>query len=331
MFSTILFKRGKKVNLPILDSGEFAFTSDSNELFIGDGSSNYNLTTSRRNYFMNSNLQAILESTDYTDNSDHTILASSGRYIFGNYYLSNGSTGTVDYYMPTSTNKLMQLVSSSATPSLSYQSKVPSTNYSALANKIVCLSFDIQCSSNLTFSCGIPGNLISQTINAGTQRVSASFTASLTTLAGKNFTSLNIVIFKVSTPISMTISIGNFKLELGSTPTVYTPNALYQDVILLKNSVSYHRSILRCSAYTANTFSFFFDPLIYIYNSPPILTLESIHLYNLTVPDPIIEIQGFTSTISYTSNNYVSIVSTKANHGLTDISADIRVKIDNRP
>ena len=45
MANKIQIKRGLKSNLPILDSAEFAFTTDSKEVFIGDGSTNYNLPT----------------------------------------------------------------------------------------------------------------------------------------------------------------------------------------------------------------------------------------------------------------------------------------------
>lgn len=41
MAQTILNKRGSKSNLPILKAGEFAFCTDTKEVYIGDGTSNY--------------------------------------------------------------------------------------------------------------------------------------------------------------------------------------------------------------------------------------------------------------------------------------------------
>ena len=44
MSQKILTKRGLKANIPILDVGEPAFTTDTNEFFIGGASGNINIT-----------------------------------------------------------------------------------------------------------------------------------------------------------------------------------------------------------------------------------------------------------------------------------------------
>ena len=43
MANTIKVRRGTKANLPILNQGELAFTTDTNELFIGDGTTNHEI------------------------------------------------------------------------------------------------------------------------------------------------------------------------------------------------------------------------------------------------------------------------------------------------
>ena len=43
MANKILVRRGSKVNLPILDQGEFGYCTDTDEVFIGDGAANHQL------------------------------------------------------------------------------------------------------------------------------------------------------------------------------------------------------------------------------------------------------------------------------------------------
>ena len=46
MSNTLKVRRGTKANLPTLNSGEFGFTTDTNELFIGNGATNCQVLTS---------------------------------------------------------------------------------------------------------------------------------------------------------------------------------------------------------------------------------------------------------------------------------------------
>ncbi len=49
--ATFIIKNGKEVNLPSLATGELAFTTDTNNLYIGNGADNINLTKPvRKNY-----------------------------------------------------------------------------------------------------------------------------------------------------------------------------------------------------------------------------------------------------------------------------------------
>jgi len=45
MANTLIIKQGLNTNLPILSSGEFAYTTDSEEVHIGTGSSNIRVLT----------------------------------------------------------------------------------------------------------------------------------------------------------------------------------------------------------------------------------------------------------------------------------------------
>ena len=43
MANTLQVKRGAKASLPTLDAGEFGFSTDTYEIFIGDGVANHQL------------------------------------------------------------------------------------------------------------------------------------------------------------------------------------------------------------------------------------------------------------------------------------------------
>lgn len=45
MANTLQIKRGTKINLPTLSAGEFGLTTDTDELYIGNGASNIQLVT----------------------------------------------------------------------------------------------------------------------------------------------------------------------------------------------------------------------------------------------------------------------------------------------
>ena len=59
MTNKIQIKRGNIINLPILDSGEFGFTIDTEEVYIGTGTSNIKILT-QDDIYTNSNVESYL-------------------------------------------------------------------------------------------------------------------------------------------------------------------------------------------------------------------------------------------------------------------------------
>lgn len=107
MANLIQVKRGLKSNLPVLSEGEFAFTTDTNETFIGDGTTNYQLQS-----YNDFNANTILAADSANSPSPLTIEESTlvGRTSGGNIDALSGST-------------IMDMLSGTATSSFSANSQ----------------------------------------------------------------------------------------------------------------------------------------------------------------------------------------------------------------
>ncbi|SFC63938.1 hypothetical protein [Clostridium uliginosum] len=75
MANKIQIKRGLKVNLPVLNVGEPAFTTDTKEFFIGDGLSNIEFAKQSNLETTNTHLKEIVKKQDkFTENSNGKLL-----------------------------------------------------------------------------------------------------------------------------------------------------------------------------------------------------------------------------------------------------------------
>lgn len=336
MSPIIKIKRGIFSKLSLLMKGELSFTTDTKQFYIGNGNSNINLTQSKNNLLTNSNFQVPVELTDNTDLENNTIPSQTGRYIFGHFYLYNDSAPIgelrtiqpITYYKPSNTNKLLRLVNPFSSPTICYYEKIPSTNAFLLEGKQAYLSFDIESSVDLQFFSGIPGNTILNSSPAGNNRICIALSLGLTTLPTKSTPSLNIILFQSANILTTPFNIGNFKLEVNPFSTPYYSNSVNEDIMLLKNCFKTYNHLLRLSYYSNNELFFYFNPSIYLMNSPPIISISSVTIYR---KDKTI-LTGFTTSSIYDEiNGYVKIICTKANHGLTDATGFFTIKIDNRP
>ncbi|MEG1010057.1 MAG: hypothetical protein RSF67_09655, partial [Clostridia bacterium] len=152
--SIIKLKRGARASLTTLNTGEAAFTIDTKELFIGDGSNNINLTPFNKNYLVNSNFQYPLITSDIINYSSIFLQAYAKKYIYGNYFVSNStpSNGTISIDLSTNSNGMCRFTCNNAVPKIDYRLKLPryksgSNTYdysSPLENKVLTLSFDVK-------------------------------------------------------------------------------------------------------------------------------------------------------------------------------------------
>jgi hypothetical protein len=79
--STIKIRRGAKANLPALNTGELGFTTDTEELYIGNG---HTVKIGERNFSLDNPLQSI---SSYLMNG-FTLVNSNGDLIKNNHYCS---------------------------------------------------------------------------------------------------------------------------------------------------------------------------------------------------------------------------------------------------
>lgn len=63
MANPIKFKRGTKANLPVLNQGEPAYCTDTDEVFIGDGSTNHEILTKHATF---DDYRVLAPETDHT-------------------------------------------------------------------------------------------------------------------------------------------------------------------------------------------------------------------------------------------------------------------------
>lgn len=329
MSSVINFKRGLKKNLPTLSDGEIAFTLDTNELFIGHQSVNYNYTPCRENHLVNSNFQIPVESTDYTSLGDNTIAPGTGRYLFGNYYIKNSSlaTGNFQYFAPTDANDLLKISCSSAMPSLTYNTKLPLTNFTPLENKMVTLSFDSISTTSFSYQAGVPGATVFGTIVEGFNRNIISFKYNSILLTKK---SMQFILFEANSILNSTFRIGNFKIEEGTNATLYTPPSMEETIAFIKNSYYTINENKRINIVNNTKEGYvYFNPGVYIYNDYPKPILKSCLL---STPSNT-SITNFSSKCIYNNNSglielYLYNITETA---LTDASVKATIIVDNRP
>lgn len=327
MSSIIVIKRGNEKNLDNLSLAELAFTGDTNCLFIGSMSQNINMSPIGKNILFNSNFQVPVESTDTGTN---TLSQGSGRYIFGNYYLynSNSSAGALNYNSPTVTNTYLSLspYTDSCIPSISYYVKLPPNNDTPLENTVLTLSFDTKSTQTINFNAGTPNNLVNGTVPIGTNRNIVTFTFQTSTLSGRTAPSINFVLFSAVTPLNAALSIGNFKIELGSNATPYCANSLNYDISMMKNFYYKYYDVQRVSFITSSAMYFYFPFFDYNTNTPPVITKNQLMIYDLKgtpfYPD---------SSINFNSDyGCIELYCSTVPDLYTDGSAYVILDIDNR-
>ncbi|MEG2310893.1 MAG: hypothetical protein RSB76_02780 [Clostridia bacterium] len=336
----IKLKRGNKTSLPILNAGEAAFTMDTKEFFVGDGINNFSMTPINNNILVNSNFQHSLAISEVVNSGGTSLIGGVGKYIFGNYYVSNktGTSGIVNIFGPQNSSGRLIFMCNDGYPTLEYRVKLPriyqSSKYkyiSLLDNHILTLSFDfINNTSNLlTFFTGQPNSLKSITMPNGSTRFSTTFTYNKTTLSPSNIDCMDIVIAKFDTSTNASFEIGNIKLEESSKQTPYYINSLQQDMASIETTYKIINTVLKATVITQNTLEFHIQndmSLLYDYN-PRFNILSTILLSNNGTAQT-----SYSPEVSYdTRYNTIKILVNKNAHGLADASLAVKLEIDYRP
>ena len=83
MANQIQIRRGLVADLPILASGEFGFTTDTKDVYIGDGSSNTKITNA-------------------ASGMEWSLISTNTTAVSGNGYLINATTGNITLTLPSS-------------------------------------------------------------------------------------------------------------------------------------------------------------------------------------------------------------------------------------
>lgn len=339
---TIKIKRGIKNSMPTLGQGELAFTTDTKEVYIGDGKNNYNITratttTDNKNLISNGNFQYAVDKDDITG---FNLTPNNGKYCFGNFYITNlsNSTGNISINMPTTGNGKLKINCNNAYFAIEYRIKLPkyitgsNTTYSsALENHQLSISFDVTNNTNgiISYKSGQENYTQNGTCPSGNSKQTIPFTYTKSIIYENNYPSMNFLLIKTISPITGLIEIGNFKVEDSNIATIFSPNLIYDDVLTIRESYEEINAYLNSTFVTGNNVEFYLPITVsdaYNYNCK--FTINKIVIYNL---DGVIQ-NGFTNTSSYEETNKVFKISvTKANHRLTTAIAFIQIKKDFRP
>lgn len=337
MPTKIQLMRGNKVNLPILSQGEAAFTLDSKELFIGDGTANYNMTPTTANLLVNGNLQ-IATSQDSTETI--TITAGSGQYIYGCYYLSNDASaaGSITVSRNSNPSLPITITSTGGRPTLEYRTKLArtptSTGFSYLQpnqNQDVTLSINIQNSLTLplTYRWGLASSLGTQIAAVGINRYATTFTMSYPVY--NTYNSMQVILFRTDSDFTGSVSLGDFKLELGKGATPFVPNPLSADACSISQTFQASGLGARCTKVTSDQLEFSINnPIPYPYNYGP----RNINVTNVVITDLLGNVATGFSLSSATideSSNLILIEFVKTSHLLTDASGSMLITVDARP
>ncbi|MEM1484497.1 hypothetical protein V6615_06400 [Oscillospiraceae bacterium PP1C4] len=337
MPTKILLKRGLKSNLPILNAGEAAFTTDTKELYIGSGTDNYSMSPSGVNMIVNGNFQISLTDEDGTYQS-RVVTPGQGTYLYGNFYLSNaaGAAGNITVTR-TYTNGFITLVCTNAIPTLEYRERLPVYKSSASGYSVaqpnlsqyLTLSYDASNStgSSVTVQSGTPTSLGSLLIPSTSKRIAYTFQMTSCTNGY-----MSIILLKMTSSFNGSFTVGNFKLEQGLYSTKYTPNPTSYDLSCLNQVYQWFSYMSTPAAIDADYLYVVIPTSLAPYSSsaPPYRTAlisTSIKYYNNYTL-----ITGFTTTATYLSAyRYIGINCYKQNHGLTTATITVQGYLDLRP
>lgn len=314
MAQRIQLKRGNKVNLPTLDSGEIAYSIDTNELYVGDGIKNYNCSTSNSNLVLNSNF--VLPITN--DNEKETIAANSKKYFMGNYYITNVNQATI-----LKTYDGFIGIQTTGTFTLEYKERTSVKGSTPFNGLPINISFDIvnNKTTPITFYTGFNNELKSTTMSGGAFR--ASVNIEMKYLQNKSY---SLVIFSSVSQV-IDIRIGNIKIEQSKEETKDGSNHPYLTSSCLEMNYKMINGIYRATKITTNTIEFIIPIYICQYFSEkvtPTYNLQSVQLYDKSGTS----LTGFTKTVSLNNEFNLSfcIICTKANHGVTDGCIDVKLE-----
>lgn len=315
MASIIKLKRGNKINLPVLKNAELGYTLDTKELFVGNGTSNYNLSSIENNLILNSNFTIPANK----DNDKATITAGNNQYLMGNYYITCANQVNV-----TKTYDGFVRFSSTGTFSFDYIERLVTSDGLPFNNQVLTLSFDIINYGiiPITITSGSGTNTQNLVIPVGQSRQSFNFTMTYP-LANQYV----ITLFSIKTSQEFDIKIGNIRLDKG-----YINNNYTSILPMFLESPALDMTFRTCSGKfrvvktTLNTLTFiipcYLNKYIKKISSITIRNLSNVEIYN----NLGIAQTGFTTSISLNTDNCISLVATKPAHLLTD--ATLFLKFD---
>lgn len=333
----IQIKRGEKSKLPILNSGEPAFSSDSKEVYIGDGAKNFALPPNHKNMILNSNFQIALNDFD-VGSTTITVLPGTSRYLYGNYYIKNLSSSTSNIIITRNfSDGYITINSTNASMVLEYREKLARytttggviTYIQPLKNKDVTLSYDVNNLSTLlsNIQCGFEKSLKTIYIDTGLSRKVIPFTMDYDTTVA--YPMMKIVLLSIPNNNSFSFSIGNLKLELGNIATKYSPLPSYLEMVALNKIYVPFSLVVRVIQVTLNTLQFFVPINIPDYfNYDVKLIVKQALLVNINGTT----LTDFAITYQYNSTLLgVDVTCTKTAHTILDAYIQLVGFVDLRP
>lgn len=335
MPTKIQLKRGLKQNLPILSEGEPAFTTDTKEFYIGNGTENFNMSPSGQNIIVNGNFQISLTEEDGAYPT-RVVTPGTGMYIYGNFYISNDISATGDITITrTFTNGFITLDCTDAIPTLEYRERISRYKSGASTydwvqsnlNQYFTLSYDASNDTNtdVTVKCGIPTSLSDLIIPSVNKRISHTFQLSYYPNGY-----MSIVLLNMASSFTGSFTVGNFKLEQGLYSSKYTPNAAIYDLACL-NQVYQGFTTYQLPFSQTTDYLHFYVPnqILFPYGDSYTITLSNVTIVELPSMSPQ---TGFTNTASIDPTyGLIEISCYKQNHGLTEAAAYIQGYMDFRP
>lgn len=342
--TTIKIKRGLKSALPTLQSGELAFATDSQEVFIGTPAAKnlrVNSTTSQSNpnLFPNGNFQTT-NKMEKEGNISYALNESG--YSYGYYFKSNKNTMTLT--PPDAFYSGLLVIGPDMVakrPELRYRIQTPrllgaTSQLGYLSTLTVTLSFSYVSMESIPiqFQCGMTDNLNSFTlpVSSGENKFYTTFFIPSTNLVATGVYDFDLTIFKAISDITKLFKIGDLKLEIGTEPTPFKSNPVDADYIVLRNQYDVYATTTRASKVTPTTLEFYgclprkneYKRIIYSIVGEPVLYGLDGSIKDTSGGAWTVYSSGLNSNpgIRYTS---------PTNHGMTDAVAYFQVSTDLRP
>lgn len=331
MPSIIKFRRGSTTP-PILAAGEPAFVTADKSLYIGDGTANYRIGPNSQNLLLNGNLIAYnkVDAIDYVSPGSAIMVGGlykfscpSGSTYFGIRFPTNPQDGMVTFEGVTDQKVKIE-----------YNIPYPSTSGYTVRpyeGQAVVLSFDLETTKAGTFNFGVGDGGVTYTKSyvSGKQRMVCPIPNWSDTGIATSYFSLIIADFNEA--VANGTKIGNIKLERGSMPTPFVPNAMSYDTAIINQYMTRIVGVYRAIAYGPNDF-WFSVPYNFNVNlgTPRRIIPNSFQVRSYQSGSTAAS--GFSAPVASLGNDYKEIIYTvtKTAHGLTDLSAMIDVTIDYR-